>query len=142
MTGSRRLLSLTLGIVAVFPYRLPADEVTALSGRVEDASGHPLAIADVLVQSESTGARWRILTDDNGRYQVAGLASGRYKVTVRLPGFRTVSRVGAALESGATASIDFTMELLGLHEVITVESDRDALNRPFLRFQTGRGLSA
>ena len=128
MTGAMRLLPFAIGIVAVLPYRLPAGEATALSGQVEDASGHPLGSADVLVQSESTGARWRIRTDDNGRYQVAGLAPGRYKVTVRQPGFRTVSRVGAVLESGETARIDFVMELLGLHEVITVESGRDALN--------------
>ena len=47
---------------------------------------------------------------------------------VRLSGFRTVSRVGAALASGETARIDFVMELLGLHEVITVESGGDSLN--------------
>ena len=128
MTGAGRLVPFALGIVAVLPYRLPAGEATALSGQVQDVSGHSLAGADVLVQSQSSGARWRIRTDDNGRYQVAGLAPGRYKVTVRLPGFRTVSRVGAALESGETARVDFVMELLGLHEVITVESDRDALN--------------
>jgi hypothetical protein len=115
-------------MVAVLPYRLPAAEATVLSGQVEDASGHALGNADVLVQSQSTGARWRVPTDDNGRYQLAGLPPGRYKVTVRLPGFRTVSRVGAALENGETTRIDFAMELLGLHEVITVESGRDALN--------------
>ena len=128
MRGTRRLLPFAIAIVAMLPNRLPAGEATALWGQVEDASGHPLGNADVLVQSESTGARWRIRTDDNGSYQVAGLAPGRYKVSVRLPGFRTVSRVGAALEPDATARLDFTMELLGLHEVITVESDRDALN--------------
>jgi Carboxypeptidase regulatory-like domain len=128
MTGARRLLPFAIGIIAVLPYRLPAAATGGLSGQVEDASGHPLANAEVRVQSESTGARWRIPTDDNGRYQVAGLAPGRYKVTARLPGFRTVSRVGAALESGETARIDFVMELLGLHELITVESGRDALN--------------
>jgi hypothetical protein len=123
-----RFLPLAICMIAVLPYRVTAAGATVLSGEVDDASGHPLADADVLVQSGSTGARWRIRTDDDGRYQLSGLAPGRYKVTVRLPGFRTVSRVGAALESGETVRVDFAMELLGLHEVITVESGRDALN--------------
>jgi len=101
---------------------------SGLSGRVADASGRPLADASIIVQSESTGARRKISTDENGRYQVADLAPGSYKVTARLPGFRTVSHVGATLEYGETPHIDFVMELLGLHEVITVKSGRDALN--------------
>ena len=97
-------------------------------GKVQDSSGHALADAMVLVQSESTGARWKLRVDDNGGYSVAGLAPGRYKVTVRITGFRTVSRVGAVVDSGGGLQIDFAMELLGLHEVITVTTGRDALN--------------
>ncbi|MBV9745489.1 MAG: TonB-dependent receptor, partial [Acidobacteriia bacterium] len=117
-------LVLALSIVWV----LAAADAAVLSGLVEDTSGHPLANANVLVQSESTGARWRIQTDDSGRYQITGISPGRYKITTRLAGFRTVSRVGAAVEDGETARIDFSMELLGLHELITVESGRDALD--------------
>ena len=123
-----RLQLFSIGIAVVTAYRAPAAEAGGITGAVEDASGHALVNADVLVQSESTGARWRIRTDDNGRYEVGGMPPGRYKVTVRLPGFRTVSRVGAALEPGEAVRVDFAMELLGLHEVITVESGRDALN--------------
>jgi hypothetical protein len=106
----------------------PAAGASVLSGQVADVRSRPLAGANIVVQSDSSGARWKTSTDQNGRYQIAGLARGRYKITVRLAGFRTVSRLGAVLESGEASRVDFALELLGLHEVITVESDRDALN--------------
>jgi hypothetical protein len=121
-----RLLLWALCLVSRIAQGAPAP--SSLSGQVADASGQPLASANIIVQSEGSGARWRIRTDEKGHYGVAGLASGLYKVTVRLPGFRTVSRVGERLESGQAARVDFVMELLGLHTVITVESGRDALN--------------
>ena len=102
---------------------------TGIAGVVRDFRGHVLADADVQVQSESTGARWRTQSDDNGRFAVAGIPVGRYKVTVRMPGFRTVARVGLELGSAQAVALDFSMELLGLHEAITVVGDKDALDR-------------
>jgi len=89
---------------------------------VQDSSGRVLPGAEVQVQNELTGARWRTQSDENGRYTVAGLPPGQYKVTVRLPGFRTLSRVGAVLHPEKGLSVGFTMELLALHEFITVVS--------------------
>jgi hypothetical protein len=101
---------------------------SGISGVVQDTSGHVLPDADVQVQSESTGARWRTRPDDRGQYSVAGLPPGRYKVTARMPGFRTVSKGGVALEANSGAKLDFAMELLGLHEVITVVGGRDEMD--------------
>jgi len=67
-------------------------------------------------------------TDEGGRYSIAGLAPGRYKVTIRMPGFRTVARVGAILEPGENLFLDFTMEMLVLHESITVTSSSEQLD--------------
>src|SRR5580692_1792172 len=97
-------------------------------GTVRDGRGRTLSDVDVQIQSESTGARWKTSADDTGHYSVNGLAPGIYKVTVRMPGFRTVSKVGAVVDSSEGLRVDFEMELLGLHEVITVEGRGDALD--------------
>jgi len=102
---------------------------TRVAGVVRDYRGHAISDADVQVQSESTGARWRTRSDDDGRFGVAGIPAGRYKVTVRMPGFRTVARVGLEVGSARDAALDFSMELLGLHEAITVAGDKDTLDR-------------
>ena len=101
----------------------------SIGGVVRDSNGHALADVDVQVQSESTGARWKTRSDDDGRFAVAGIAAGRYKATVRMPGFRTIARVGVEVGADRDVALDFAMELLGLHEVITVVSGNDALDR-------------
>jgi hypothetical protein len=117
-----------LASAAVMVCAAAADDPAGLLGEVDDAQGSALASAEVWVQSESTGARWKTQTDQNGHYEVAPLPPGRYKVTVRLPGFRTVSRVGAVLDSREGLRIDFAMELLSVHEVITVTSGTDSMD--------------
>lgn len=93
-----RATALAAAILAV-----AAAEPAGVSGAVTDAGGRALAGVSVQAQSESTGARWRTATDDNGRYSIAPLAPGRYKITVRMEGFHTVSRLGAAVEGSGPA---------------------------------------
>jgi len=45
-----------------------------------------------------------------------------------MPGFRTVSRVGALIDSPSGLALDVSMDLLTLHDAITVVSARDALD--------------
>jgi hypothetical protein len=116
-----------IGLVALLAV-VPAAGASILSGDIVDVGNRPLGGATVNVQSDLSGARWKTVTDEKGGYQVAGLAPGRYKIIVRLAGFRTVSRLGAVLESDEPSRIDFVLELLGLHQAITVESGQDALN--------------
>src|SRR5262245_50813870 len=87
-------------------------EPVGISGHVQDRTGNALAGVTIQVQSESTGSRWRTESSDDGGYSIAGLPPGQYKVTARLGGFRTVSRLGVTLDPGAAAEIDFVMELL------------------------------
>ncbi len=112
------------GIAILFAMTATAQS-PGISGFVRDLSGSVLLDADVRIQNEDTGARWKTRTGDTGRYSVEGLPPGKYKVTARVPGFHTVSRVGAVLDSTQGLSLDFAMELLGVHEVVTVVSDRD-----------------
>ncbi len=107
---------------------LPAEAQTGVFGIVQDSSGMVLPDAEVQVQNEATGARWRTRSDGNGQYAIAGLSSGRYKLTVRLPGFRTISRIGAVVDVVNGLSLDFVMELLILHEVVTVVSGHDEID--------------
>ena len=93
-------MRLLVAIALLFGTRLPAADQSMIYGVVEDATGQALAGADVRIQGEFTGARWKLTSDNEGRYSVAALPAGEYKITVRFPGFRTVSKVGAALQAG------------------------------------------
>lgn len=123
-----RFLAFLTGSLLLFAGCGFAAEQSGIFGVVRDVTGHVLPDIDLQVQSESTGARWRVRSNDDGRYAVEGLPPGRYKVTVRMPGFRTVSRVGVVLDVRQGLPLDFAMELLGLHEVITVVGGRDDMD--------------
>ena len=106
----------------------PAFSQASITGMVRGARSQTLPEADVQVQSESTGARWKARSDERGLYTVRGLRPGTYKVTVRLAGFRTVSRGGVSVAAGDHVTLDFTLDLLALHEVITVVNHKEALD--------------
>jgi hypothetical protein len=108
--------------------RVSAQQRAGIFGAARDSVGHVLAGAEVQVQSESTGAIWKQPTDNAGAYSVAGLPPGRYKVTIRMSGFRTVSRVGVLVDSDSGLAVDFTMALLSLHDSITVVSTHDDID--------------
>ena len=114
--------------VLLFAIGIPAEAQSGVFGVIQDSSGRVISGAEIQVQSESTGARWKTQSDETGRYSVADLVPGEYKLTVRLPGFRTVSRVGAVVDPEEGLSLDFAMELLTLHEVVTVVSGHDAID--------------
>ena len=94
-------------------------------GRIQASSGEALPGARVEIQSESDGTRWRAEADESGAYSVAGLRAGLYKLRARLDGFRTASRLGLSVAGGESVQFDFALEIVALHESITVVSSRD-----------------
>jgi hypothetical protein len=107
---------------------LAAAPISGIFGIVGDRAGHILPGADIQAQSESTGARWKTRADDHGHYSLDGLAPGLYKLTVRYPGFRTMSHFSAVVDATQGLSVDFAMDLLSIHEVVTVASGRDGID--------------
>ncbi|MCL4850454.1 MAG: carboxypeptidase regulatory-like domain-containing protein [Bryobacteraceae bacterium] len=139
----RYLERLLLFFVFVF-----SAEAAHLSGVVYDGRGTPLFGAEVQVQSESSGARWKLLTDEQGRYSLPAVPPGPYRVRVRMPGFHTVSRSAALPSADKDLQLDFALEMIVLREVITVVSGRDELDPSgsgaliLARESTGSGLPA
>jgi hypothetical protein len=121
-------LYFTIALAAALFMAAPARSQNSISGTIRDIQAQPLAGVEVQAQSESTGARWKGRSDNSGCYSIDRLPADRYKVTVRLPGFRTVSHGGVELPAMPSAPLDFTMDLLSLHEVITVVSRKESLD--------------
>lgn len=105
-----------------------AAEAAGLSGVVYDSRGTPLYGAEIQVQSESSGARWRLTTDERGCYALPAVPPGEYRARARMPGFQTVSRIASLRSTTEDLRLDFALEIIALHEVITVVSDRDSLD--------------
>src|SRR6185295_739461 len=71
----------------------PAAAQTAeVTGRVRDASQGVVPGASVVAMNEDTGIPRETKTDENGLYVLTFVPTGRYRLTVTLSGFQTVTR--------------------------------------------------
>jgi iron complex outermembrane receptor protein len=88
-----------------------------LEGTIRDATG--AAIQGVRVEARQTGpAAHTAVTDTAGRYQIEGLAPGRYTVTAEHVGFRTEATTVEVSSANRTA--DLTLSTLTASESVTV----------------------
>lgn len=90
----------------------------AIAGRVTDASTlEPLVGAQVFIQGTNLGE----LTDQEGRYRIEGVPAGTHELTVRLIGYRQLSRSGVEVQSGQVTTANFAVDVaaVALDEIVT-----------------------
>jgi Carboxypeptidase regulatory-like domain len=85
-------------------------ESSVLRGMVKDAQGRPIPGADVRIQAKGTG---RFLmaakTDAKGRYSLAGLSAGNYRVTLVVNGAVKTSINNTAIAANETTQLNFDL---------------------------------
>src|SRR5918996_6178525 len=90
---------LTAGLLAL-PANVFGQGATqaSITGIVRDTSGAVLPGVTVEASSDALIEKVRVgITDDTGRYRIAGLPPGTYNMTFTLTGFSTVRRGGMGL---------------------------------------------
>jgi carboxypeptidase family protein len=95
----------------------------AISGRVEDSSGSPVAGATVTVKSLETGATRVLTTDEAGNFRVLSLPLGPQEVKVEKTGFKSVVRTGINLEVGQEATLNVRLEVGPFVQQVTVSEE-------------------
>lgn len=117
----RRFFCVSLGavlcLVAVLWAQTPDGRI---SGRVTDAAGGVVPGVDIELLNEETGVRYRTVSDEFGRYILASVPPGRWRLVATLPGFRTLERKGLVLGTSENLSVDLRLEIGEVSEVITV----------------------
>lgn len=83
-------------------------------------SGATVSDAIVTVLQETTNLTWTTVSGSTGRYAVAALPPGTFRVEVRRQGFKTALIQGVRVDAGQVAAIDVHLALGELSETIHV----------------------
>jgi hypothetical protein len=100
----------------------------AITGRVTDPQGQPVALADVQIVHRATGYATSARTRPTGLYFVQGLeAGGPYTVTIRAIGFQQFVREGVDVRLSEAARVDARLVAQAVElSAVTVTAPTDA----------------
>ncbi|HEX3121327.1 MAG TPA: carboxypeptidase regulatory-like domain-containing protein, partial [Candidatus Acidoferrum sp.] len=110
--------------LAVTPSAVAQVNTSTLIGRVTDPQGLPVRGAKITVTNQVTAAERSIEADDDGRYNLVGLAPGQYKVTVDGgANFATFEKNDVVVTVGEVVALYPKLELRGVTQSVTVSAD-------------------
>lgn len=96
---------------------LRAQTTSNIQGTITDAGGSPLSGVTVEAASPSLQGVRSVVTTQDGRYRFPGVPPGVYRLKGRLSDFGLAEKT-VAVSLDATATVDMTLELAALEEVV------------------------
>jgi len=94
-----------------------------IAGIATDQTSGALPGVSITVKNLATGTVRTVVSNVEGRYQIAGLPPGRYSVNAELSGFGNVFRPDITVNVGATIDLNFQMGLANMSETVTVTGE-------------------
>jgi len=117
-----------LVITMAAPLDLRAQTTTAtLRGKAVDQQGAALTGVTVTARQVDTNTSFTVVSSDVGPYFLPNLPPGRYEVSAELKGFQIERRTDLVLQLGQQLSIEFTLKIGGMQEVVTVGANAPIL---------------
>ena len=99
-----------------------------INGRVLDPSNRVIGGADILVINDATGVKYSGKTNNDGIYGVPNLPPGPYRLQVSKVGFKTLIKPDIVLNIQDALSINFTLPIGAVFEIVTVEGGAPLVN--------------
>jgi len=114
LLGALMLLAATSGFAQV--------NTGEISGVVRDSSGGVLPGASVIATHAASGTVVERTADGEGRYFLPALRIGEWDIVASLSGFTPQTRRGVVLDVGRVLHVEFTLDLQGVTEQVTVNA--------------------
>ena len=99
----------------------------SLTGTVVDQNGAPVPGVTVTTTKPATGEHRSALTNSDGIYTLPALPTGSYQVSFRGDGFKTASIDRVSIEAAVPITLNITMEVGYVEEVVTVSTEAQVL---------------
>lgn len=93
-----------------------------------DPSGAVIPGASVLVEPEPSGPAQTVQSDGEGRYHIAGLTAGQYKVTAEAAGFQTAVKQVAISSAERTVPLDIYLPIATQSQQVLVRGSSPQLD--------------
>jgi hypothetical protein len=100
----------------------------SVSGHVRDESGAPIPGAVITVMAEAHGAISRTTAGADGRFEIGGLARGRYAVMGEQPGLLPAVISELLLAAGGSRSVILELKVPGITELATVATSNPVVD--------------
>src|SRR5579871_407695 len=104
------------------------ETTSAISGRIADTSGAPVADASVTVTGNDDGQKRTTRTDVAGRFDFPQLKPGTYKLEASAPGFAPTQNRAVEAGLGRTETVNLVLKLQVVREEVTVSEGAVMLN--------------
>jgi hypothetical protein len=99
-----------------------------INGQVVDSSNSVIPSAEIVAVNDVTGVQYATKTNDEGLYALPNLPPGPYRLQVSKVGFKTLIKPDIILNVQDALSINFTLRIGALHEIITIEGGAPIVN--------------
>ena len=96
---------------------------TSIRGTVVDAQGAVVAGATVTLTNPAKGFTRSVITNDSGIYNFAAILPDTYTIEVEKSGFKKVVQTNVVAAIDTPIEVNFTLEVGGVGEVVTVTAD-------------------
>jgi len=117
-----------LFVVVLICVPVYAQSTASIEGQVYDQHGAVVSAVEITVVSRKIGIRRVAVTDADGRYQVAALPVGTYRIEVRIHGFQTQIIESLTLEVGRRVTQNFQLRVGDVSQVVTVTTDNELID--------------
>src|SRR5262249_33741101 len=101
---------------------------STINGRVYDTLMAPVSGAKVVLLNTDTNATVTLKTNDTGFYEAQLLIPGNYRISARLPDFKTTQRDHETRRVGQQLAIDIKLEVGAVAATVQVTADAPVLD--------------
>jgi hypothetical protein len=99
-----------------------------VAGTITDRTGAVIPRAQVELKNDDTGTTYTSTSDASGQFSIAGLAPGRYDLSVTSMGFQKFRRPSIEVQPETIARIDSTLDVGAMAEAVTVTAEAPVLS--------------
>ncbi|MGI8988197.1 MAG: TonB-dependent receptor domain-containing protein [Bryobacteraceae bacterium] len=117
-----------VALLFAIPLFAQVNATGTFSGQVTDPAGALIAGAVIQVTEQQTGGTVSRTTGADGYYTIPLLKPGVYSIKVGAKGFAPITRKNVTLQIQQVAQEDFTLQVGGIEQQITVEGGAPLLN--------------